>query len=105
MEMKIVYIDSQNIHKWIQDYHGWIIDWRRFFIYLKDKYLVDEIKIFFWFLKEQRWLYKKLKKIWYKICFKDTLILPDGSIKWNVDIDIVIFSLKDYYEKSFQKLI
>lgn len=98
--MKVVYIDSQNIHKWIFDYHWWIIDWKHFFVYLKDKYKVDKVKIFFWFIKEQKWLYFKLEKIWYEVCFKETLILPNGNVKWNVDIDIAIFVLRDYYENN-----
>jgi len=51
-------------------------------------------------LKSQKWLYQKLENIWYEVCFKETLILPNWSIKWNVDIDIAIFALKDFYEKS-----
>jgi len=98
--MKIVYIDSQNIHQWLLQYHWWIIDWKRFFVYLGDKYKVDKVKIFFWYLKSQRGFYQKLRNIWYEVCFKETLVLPNWSIKGNVDIDIAIFALKDFYENS-----
>ena len=97
--MKIVYIDSQNIHKWILEYHKWIIDWWKFYIYLQDKYKINKVKIFFWYLKEQRWFYHKLRNIWYDVCFKETLVLPNWNIKGNVDIDIAIIALRDYYEK------
>lgn len=46
--MKIVYIDSQNIHKSTLDL-WWIIDWEKFYGYLKRKFEVDKIKIFFWY--------------------------------------------------------
>jgi len=98
--MKIVYIDSQNIHQWLLQYHWWIIDWKKFYIYLNDKYKIDKVKIFFWYLKSQRGFYEKLKKIWYDVCFKETLILPNWGIKWKVDIDSAIFALKDFYENS-----
>ena len=90
--MKIVYIDSQNIHQWLLQYHWWIIDWKRFFVYLGDKYKVDKVKIFFWYLKSQRGFYQKLRNIWYEVCFKETLVLPNWGIKGNVDIDIAIFA-------------
>ena len=44
--MKIVYIDSQNIHKGIKEL-GWIIDWELFYEYMKRKFNVDTVKIFF----------------------------------------------------------
>ncbi len=65
--MKIVYIDSQNIHRALQDYHDWLIDWNRFFVYCKEKYEVDNIKIFFWYVKEYQFFYNKLEKIWYEV--------------------------------------
>ncbi|MDD3262986.1 MAG: NYN domain-containing protein [Candidatus Absconditabacteria bacterium] len=34
---------------------------------------------------------------------KETLILPDGTTKGNVDIDIAIIGLRDVYEKSISK--
>ena len=44
--MKVVYIDAQNIHKATQDI-GWKIDWELFFLYMKRKFEVVEVKIFF----------------------------------------------------------
>lgn len=98
--MKIVYIDSQNVHKALENYHNWIIDWNRFFVYCKEKYKVDKVKIFFWYINEYKYFYDRLTNIWYEVCFKETLVLKNGSIKWNVDIDIAIISLKDFYEDS-----
>ncbi|MDQ7009209.1 MAG: NYN domain-containing protein [Candidatus Gracilibacteria bacterium] len=98
--MKIVYIDSQNIHQGLLQYHGWIIDWKNFYVYLNEKYEVDKVKIFFGYLKSQKGFYQKLKNIGYEVCFKETLVLPNGNIKGNVDIDIAIFALKDFYENS-----
>jgi hypothetical protein len=94
----IVYIDAQNVHKSLEVYHDWLIDWERFFVYLREKYKTDEVKIFFWYVPKYRWLYERLKNYGYDVCFKDTLILPDGKIKWNVDIDIAIFAVRDFYE-------
>jgi hypothetical protein len=98
--MKIIYIDSQNVHKALETYHKWTIDWNRFFVYLKEKYKADKIKIFFWYIKKHQGFYNKLWNIGFEVCFKETLVLPNWEIKWNVDIDIAINALKDFYEFS-----
>ena len=96
--MNIVYIDAQNVHKSLEFYHDWLIDWERFFVYLKEKYKAEKVKIFFGYVPRYKRFYELLSTFWYEVCFKETLILPDGKIKWNVDIDIAIFSVRDYYE-------
>lgn len=94
----IVYIDAQNVHKSLQYYHNRTIDWWRFFVYCASKFQATKVKIFFWYVQKYQWLYDKLSKCWFDICFKETLILPDGTIKWNVDIDIAIVLMRDFYE-------
>jgi NYN domain len=101
---KIAYIDAQNIHKSLQNYHNWTIDWEKFFIYCHEKFQIDTIKIFFWYVAKYAHFYEKLRKIGYCVCFKETLILPSGEIKWNVDIDIAIIALRDFYESSLDEV-
>ncbi len=100
--LKIVYIDSQNIHKWIQEL-WWIIDWEWFYKYMKTKFKVDKVKIFLWYLNKYEKFYSKLKDIWYEIVFKETLILPNWTIKGNVDIDISIQTVLDIFEWWLKK--
>jgi len=100
--MKIVYIDSQNIHKWILEL-WWQIDWEWFYKYMKKKFEVDKIKMFLWYMEKYKNFYKKLNHIWYEIVFKETLILPNWTIKWNVDIDIAINSMLDIFEGNLKK--
>ena len=94
----IVYIDAQNVHKSLEVYHNWLIDWERFLVYLREKFQIDEVKIFFGYVPKYHHLYARLESYGYTVCFKETLILPDGKIKWNVDIDIAIFAVRDFYE-------
>jgi len=103
--MKVVYIDAQNIHKWIKNYHSRVLDWWRFFVYCKEKFQADTIKIFLWYVAKYEKLYNELKQTGYIVCFKDTLILPDWSIKGNVDIDIAIIWLQDYYENKLSRAV
>ncbi|MBS9784018.1 NYN domain-containing protein [Candidatus Gracilibacteria bacterium] len=101
--MKILYIDSQNIHKALLEI-GWKIDWERFFVYTKNKYEIDEIKMFVGYLQKFEKFYKKLEKIGYTMIFKKAGILPNGEIKGNVDIDICIESMKDFYENRLSEM-
>lgn len=95
--MKIVYIDAQNIHKSTQDI-WWQVDWWLFLEYLHRKFDISEAKIFFWYVARYERLYTHMRDIGYTVVFKETLTLPNGDIKWNVDIDIAIQVLLDLLE-------
>lgn len=103
--MKIIYIDAQNIHKSLEINHWRKLDWWKFLVYCKEKFHADKVKIFFWYMHRYKSLYKKLEDIWYEICFKETMILPNWDIKWNVDIDIAIIAIRDYYENNCNKFV
>lgn len=49
--------------------------------------------------------YDYLSSLWYSLLFKKVTILPNWSIKWNVDIDIAIRSLFDFFEEWLEKAI
>lgn len=100
--MKVVYIDSQNIHKAIEEL-WWIIDWELFYQYLVKKFEVQEIKIFLWYIKKYEKFYSQLKEVWYQVIYKETMVLENGTIKWNVDIDIAIHVMLDMFEWWLQK--
>lgn len=93
----IVYIDAQNVHKSTQDV-GWIVDWKKLYEYLQRKLWPVRIKIFFWYVSKYEHLYREFKWCGYEVIFKETLILPNWDIKWNVDIDIAISVLLDMFE-------
>lgn len=100
--MKIVYIDAQNTHRKTVDYNR-RIDRRKLFIYLHEKYKVDIIYYAVGYVKQYEWLYKLLENIWYKMLFKDTVVLPNWEIKGNVDIDIAIRSMLDLCRRGLEK--
>lgn len=100
--MKIVYIDVQNTHQRTVE-QWWLIDWSRFFIYLKEKYKVDIIYYAVGYISKHQDLYEYLHSIWYTLLYKKTLILPDGTIKGNVDIDIAIQSMLDLCRNWLEK--
>lgn len=100
--MKIVYIDVQNTHRKTLDYDR-IIDRKRFFVYLKEKYKVDVIYYAVGYVSKYQRFYDELERIGYAMLFKKTIMLPNGEIKWNVDIDIAIRSIYDLWKHGLEK--
>jgi len=102
--MKIAYIDVQNIHRKTVDFN-WIIDWNKFLIYLKQNCKIDIVYYAVWYLSKYDKFYDYLSSLWYSLLFKKVTILPNWSIKWNVDIDIAIRSIFDFFEEWLEKAI
>lgn len=97
--MKIIYIDMQNIHKSTESM-GWIIDWGLFYQYLWQKFTPDKVIMFVGYIQKYKHFYDKLIGIGYEMNFKEVLVRSDGSIKWDVDIDIAIQAMKDIHSKK-----
>lgn len=106
MENNIAFIDWQNLHLWTSS-ENWKVDFKRFRIYLKDKFKVSEVYIFLWFLDEtEQKLYTRLQKSGYILIFREHNSHMLWKKKWNVDVDIVfevMRRLKD--EKDFDKIV
>lgn len=95
------FIDSQNLNLSIQRL-GWKLDYRRFRVYLKDKYKITEAYLFIGFLPENQDLYNSLQKQGYILVFKPTLKYRDGRVKGNCDAELVLQAMIDFkkYEKA-----
>jgi uncharacterized LabA/DUF88 family protein len=102
------FIDSQNLNLSIQNdlidkkskkiiYKGWKLDFRRFYIYLRDKYKVSESFLFIGRVNGKEDLYEYLEKSGYKLIFKPTLVFNDEDnekrIKGNVDAELVLHTM------------
>ena len=95
------FIDSQNLNLGIKDL-GWKLDFRRFRIYLKEKYGVEKAYLFLGLLPENQDLYKSLQEFGYVLIFKPVLKTKDGKVKGNVDAELVLQAMIDYadYERA-----
>lgn len=102
----IAFIDAQNLHLGTNS-ESWNIDFKKFRIYLKDKFHVDEAYFFLWFLdEEQQHLYKNLQKSGFIVEFREHTSHMKWKKKWNVDVDIVFEIMKRIIEeKDFDKII
>ncbi|MDQ1283679.1 MAG: hypothetical protein QG620_27 [Patescibacteria group bacterium] len=95
------FIDSQNLNLSVKRL-GWKLDFRRFRIYLKEKYNVKVAYLFIGYLLENQDLYNSLQKYGYVLVFKPTLKNKDGKVKGNCDAELVLQAMIDFnnYEKA-----
>lgn len=101
-EMKnYAFIDSQNLNIGINNL-GWKLDFKRFRIYLKDKYHISVAYLFIGYVSTNQDLYSSLQKAGYVLIFKPTIPDKDGNLKGNIDADLVLQAMIDYdeYEKA-----
>lgn len=103
MKKEIVYafIDSQNLNLSILD-SGWKLDFRRFRIYLKDKYSVGNAYLFIGYIEGNNALYTSLQEAGFLCIFKPTLKYKDGVTKGNCDAELVLQTMIEYpnYDKA-----
>lgn len=108
MKKEIIYafIDSQNLNlsvlNEIKDkktkkiiYQGWKLDFKRFFVYLEQKYKVNKAFLFIGYREEYKRLYSSLKRWGYHLIFKPTLDHA-GKTKGNVDAELVLHSMIEF---------
>lgn len=85
------FIDAQNVHLGILEF-GWKIDWRKFRIWLRNKFGVEKALIFIGYHKGNENLYAFLQHAGFVCIFKPTLEYKDGTVKGNCDAELVLHS-------------
>ncbi len=95
------FIDSQNLNLSIRS-QGWMLDFKRFRVYLKDKYSVTKAFLFIGYVSTNQDLYISLQEYGFILVFKPTLNLPSGKVKGNVDAELVLHTMIEYqnYDKA-----
>lgn len=89
------FIDSQNLNLAVQD-QGWKLDFLRFRRYLNEKYFVTKAFLFIGYVPKNQQLYTYLQKVGFILIFKPCMFLPDGSVKGNVDAELVLHAMIEY---------
>lgn len=98
---QIVYafIDSQNLNLGTSKdiykgkkkiYSGWKLDFKKFRIYLSNKFRVEKVFLFIGYIKQNEKLYRHLKSYGYNLVFKQTVVDHQGKPKGNVDAELVL---------------
>ncbi len=103
-ENNYAFIDSQNLNLGVKS-QGWLLDFKRFRIFLRDKYHVEKAFLFIGYVVGNQNLYTFLQKVGYICVFKPTLEVKYGIksfIKGNVDAELVLHTMIELpnYERA-----
>jgi len=103
-ENNLAYIDGANLHAGISGF-GWKLDYRRFRVWLFEKYGVKNAYIFIGLIPKYKDLYKYLQEYGFTLVFKEVVYDGNGKPKGNCDADLVLQSTCDTYENKFDKAV
>ena len=101
-ENNYAFIDGQNLYLAIQEL-GWKLDYKRFRIYLKEKYSVEKAYMFMGFLPANQELYNFLQTVGFVLVFKPILENKQNVIKGNCDAELVLQTMIDL--KNYDKAV
>lgn len=103
------FIDRQNLHLGTRE-ENWSIDFRRFRVYLKDKYKVEEAYYFIGYMEGglcNQSMYNNIQRAGFILVFKNHASEMVTHKKGNVDSDIIFQVTKDLVDRKeeFDKVI
>jgi len=98
------FIDSQNLNLGVKS-QRWNLDFKKFRIFLKEKYNVKKAFLFIGYIPTNRKLYAYLKESDYLIIFKPVLKSSEhkkAKVKGNVDAELVLYAMIELpnYDKA-----
>ncbi|MFA5130335.1 MAG: NYN domain-containing protein [Patescibacteria group bacterium] len=103
-QLNNAYLDGANLHQGIRS-QKWILDYRRFRIWLEEKYAVKEAYLFIGLIPKFAELYKELQEAGYILVFKEVVYDGNGKPKGNCDADLVVQAMQDHFLSKYEKAI
>lgn len=100
----IAYIDGANLHKGIQSL-GWRLDYKKFRVWLTDKYSISKAYLFIGMISKHADLYTELNDAGYTLVFKEVIFDRDGKAKGNCDADLVLRATRDVFEEKIDQTV
>lgn len=91
------FIDGQNLYLAIREL-DWKLDYKKFRVYLKEKYGVGKAYMFMGFMPTNQELYNFLQTTGFVLIFKPILQNESGVIKGNCDAELVLQAMIDFKE-------
>ncbi len=91
------FIDQSNLYYSIKN-QGWKLDYKKFRVYLREKYGVQVAYIFMGFVEGYQSLYQSLQKAEFVLVHKETLKYENGKRKGNTDAEMVLQAMIDFNE-------
>ena len=96
------FVDSQNVNLAIRAL-GWKLDFKRFRVYLREKYAVEKAFLFIGYIEGNNDLYVSLQDAGFLCIFKPTLSYTDGTTKGNCDAELVLQAMIEY--RNFERAV
>lgn len=103
--VNIAYIDAANLDKALKLTLQWKLDYRKFRVWLSDKYQVERAYIFIGLIPKYKDLYTHLQECGFTLVFKDILFDKSGRAKGNCDSDLLMQASADVYEGDLRQAI
>jgi uncharacterized LabA/DUF88 family protein len=98
------YIDGANLHQGVKN-SGWKLDYRRFRVWLSEKYGVKNAYIFIGLIPKFKDLYAYLQECGFILIFKEVIYASNGKAKGNCDADLVLQAAIEFYENKFDSAV
>jgi uncharacterized LabA/DUF88 family protein len=103
-KINIAYIDSANLDKSLKNHLGWKLDYKKFRIWLSDKYTIKQAYLFIGYIPRYKDMYTFLQDCGFTLVFKD-VVYQDGKTKGNCDSDLLMQAAKDFYEGKMDRAV
>jgi uncharacterized LabA/DUF88 family protein len=103
-ENNYAFIDGANLHRGLQAL-GWNLDYKKFRIWLTDKFSITRAYIFLGNIPKYGNLYAHLQECGYTLIFKEVVYDGDGKAKGNCDADLVLKVVQEYYEGGYDNAL
>lgn len=105
--VKYAFIDSQNLNLGVRSL-GWQLDYKKFRLYLKNKYNVEQAYLFIGKTNGNQDLYSALMKAGYILVFKPAIAYIENgkkTMKGNVDAELVLYAAAKVYDEYDKAII
>ena len=101
------FIDSQNLNLGVRSL-GWRVDYKKFRLYLKNKYSVKQAFMFIGHISNNEELYTELQGAGFNLIFKPTVQYFENdkqTVKGNVDAELVLYAAAIEYPNYDKAII
>jgi len=103
-ENNLAFIDGANLHMGVTSL-GIKLDYKKFRVWLTDKFSVYTAYIFLGNIPKYSNLYVHLQESGYKIIFKEVVYDGNGKAKGNCDADLVLKTVQGFYENEYDNAV
>jgi hypothetical protein len=103
-KVNIAYIDATNLDKALRNILKWKLDYKKFRVWLMDKYNIETAYIFIGLIPKYKDIYTHLQSCGFELEFKD-VVYNGGKPKGNCDSDLLMKASSDFYEGRLNKAV